>query len=148
MMPELKTKDAAASQVQDIIEIEGIGPKMAKKLKKAGIKTTEDLRKTSMVEITELTGISTKLVYKFQCMADLFRCRRAAEEYTELLLVAGIETCLELSKQDPEELYELLKETAEEAQKKKGWHGDVRRIPPPKDVETMVQSAKDLIANK
>ncbi len=144
-MPELKTKDADQKQVGDIEAIEGIGGKFTKMLKKIGIKTTEDLRKASMVEIAELTGISTKLIYKWQSMSDLFRVRRAAEEYTELLFEMGIETVKELSKQDVEPLHARVKEFAEEASKKPGWAGDVRKVPTVKDVEKWISSAKELI---
>ena len=144
-MPELETKDADAIQVADIIEIEGIGKKFAKKLKKIGVKTTEDLRKASMVEMSELTNISTKLLYKWQCMADLFRVRRAAEEYTEVLFEMGIESVRELSKQEASSLYKEFKEFTKERAQTPGWAGDVRRPPTEKDVCLMFSTAKELL---
>ncbi|MFX1296431.1 MAG: DUF4332 domain-containing protein [Promethearchaeota archaeon] len=144
-MPKLKTKDADPTQVGAIIDIEGIGGKFAKKLEKIGVKTTEDLRKASMVEMSELTDISTKLLYKWQCMADLFRVRRAAEEYSEVLFELGIETVKELSKKEASSLHAEVKEFTEEASKKPGWQGDIRKAPSLKDVEKWITSAKELV---
>ena len=145
MPKKVETKDAPAIQIGDLEDIEGIGPKYRADLRKVGVKTTEDLRKISMVELAELTNISTKLIFKWQCMSDLFRVRRAAEEYTELLFEMGVETVKELSKQDPEELLDRILDFAKEAKKKKGWAGDVKRPPDLDDVKEMVESAKELV---
>lgn len=144
-MPELETEDAENSQIENVIEIEGIGKEYAEDLEKVGIKTTEDLRTTSIIEIAELTGISAKLLYKWQCMADLFRVRRAAEEYTEVLFGIGIETVKELSKQKAKTLYSKVKKFTDEAEKKPGWHGDIEKMPSQKDVETWIKSAKEIV---
>ncbi|MHA1650030.1 MAG: DUF4332 domain-containing protein [Candidatus Helarchaeota archaeon] len=141
----ITTKDAEAGQVAPVIDIEGIGKEYAKDLKAVGIETTEDLRKASLVEIAEATGISPKLLFKWQCMADLFRVRRAAEEYTNLLFEMGIETVKELSKQKAKELHAKVKKFAAEAEKKPGWHGDVKKVPTLKDVETWIESAKEIV---
>ena len=127
-MPKIQTKTPEAQQIGDVEDIEGIGPKYAKILKELGINTTEDLRKQSMVQITEATDISTKLVYKWQCMADLFRVRRAAEEYTEFLFEMGIETVRELSEQDPGDLHARVEQPADNQHKRQngnGGQGDV-----------------------
>lgn len=133
------------SQVEDIIEIEGIGHKFAKDLKKVGIKNTEDLRLASLVQVTEATGISPKLLYKWICMADLFRVRRAAEEYTNLLFEMEIESVKELSKQKADELYNKVIKFMDELEKKPGWHGDMDKIPSKADVKEWIESAKKLV---
>ena len=145
MAPELTTKAPDKIQIGEIEDIEGVGKEFAKKLKKAGIKTTEDLRKASFVKVAEATDISTKLLYKWQCMADLFRVRRAAEEYTEVLFEMGIETAKELSKQDADDLFNRVQDFAKESQKKPGWQGDVRKIPNRSDIEQWISSAKELV---
>ena len=142
---KVETKAPEAAQIQDITEIEGIGPEYKNDLKKVGIKTTEDLRKISLVEVAELSGISTKILYKAQCIADLFRVKRAAQEYTEVLFEMGIETVKELSKQKPDELFKKVEKFAKEAKKKPGWHGDVKKVPTAKDVEAWITSAKEIV---
>ena len=147
-MSELDTQDAEKSQVEDVIEIEGIGPEYAEDLKKIGIKTTEDLRNASILEIAELSGISTKLLYKWQCQADLFRVRRAAEEYTNLLFNMEIETVKELSRQKAGRLYQKVKKFTDEAEEKPGWHGDVNKMPSKNDVKTWIKHAKEIVKKK
>jgi len=142
---KVETKAAEKAQVEDIMEIEGIGPEFKKDLKKAGVKTTEDLRKISLVEVAEVSGISTKILYKAQCLADLFRVKRAAQEYTELLFEMDIETVKELSKQKPDELFKKVEKFAKDAKKKPGWQGDVKKAPTAKDVETWITSAKEIV---
>jgi len=145
---KVETADAEAGQVEKVIEIEGIGPEFAKDLKTVGIITTEDLRKISIIEVAEVTGISPKLLYKWQCMADLFRVKRAAEEYTDVLLGMEIETVKELSKQDPDELFNRVKDFVEKAEKKPGWHGDVNKAPSKSDIETWIAHAKEIVKKK
>ncbi len=147
-MPELETANADKEQVENVIEIEGIGKEYAEDLAKIGIKTTEDLRNASIFEISELTNISTKLLYKWQCMADLFRVRRAAEEYTEVIFGVGIETVKELSQQKAKALYAKVKKFADEAEKKPGWHGDIEKMPSVKDVDIWIKSAKEIVKKK
>ena len=144
----LTSKTPAAQQIEDVIEIEGIGPEYAEDLKRVGIKTTEDLRLASLVEIAEATNISPKLLYKWICMADLFRVKRAAEEYTNLLFYMDIETVKDLSKQKVADLYTRVKKAADEAEKKPGWHGDVNKDPSKTDVQAWIESAKELVKKK
>jgi nucleotidyltransferase/DNA polymerase involved in DNA repair len=145
---KVETKAADKGQIEDIAQIEGIGVEYAKDLKKVGVKTTEDLRKISLVEISEVTGITPKLLYKWQCMADLFRLKRAAQEYTEVLFLMGIETVKEVSKQKAEDLVKQVEKFAKEADKKPGWQGDINKIPTLKDVEAWITSAKELVKKK
>jgi predicted flap endonuclease-1-like 5' DNA nuclease len=144
-MPALETKTPEKSQIGDIVDIEGIGPSYAKKLKAAGIKTTEDLRNAPLVAVVEETGISPKLIYKWICMSDLFRIRGAAEEYTDLIFYSGIETVKELTKYDEKELLRKMKKTAKESEKKGGWAGDIKKIPGEKTIRKWIESANDLV---
>ena len=137
-------KNVDEAEIADIIDIEGIGPKYAKELKKIGIKTTEDLRKASVEEMAERTKISTKLLHKWTVMADLFRVSHAAEEFTEALLEFGIGSVKDLSKQDPSSLYKKIIEFTEKAAKTPGWQGDVPRPPTKEDVEIWVKNAKKI----
>ncbi len=146
--PSIKSKTPEASQIENVIEIEGIGKEYAADLKRVGIKTTEDLRLASLVEIVEATNISPKLLFKWICMADLFRVRRAAEEYTNLLFEMGIETVGELAKQKAGDLHNRVERFADEAEKKPGWHGDINKVPTEADVEQWIKSAKELVKRK
>jgi len=142
---ELDTKASEKSQIGAIEDIEGIGPQYAKTLKKVGINTTEDLRKMSLIQIGEATDISPKLLYKWHCIADLFRLRRAAEEYTEFLFEMGIHTIKALSEQEVDILHLNAQAFAAKVAEKPSWHGKVKKVPTRSDVEAWITSAKDLI---
>jgi len=144
--PNIKTATPSEVQIVDIKEIEGIGKEYYKDLKyKAGISTTEDLRKASLVEVVEATNISPVRVYKWQCISDLFRLKRAAQEWTELLFEVGVETVKEVSKQKASDLHNKIENFYKKAKRKAGWRGSVKKIPTVKDVETWIKSAKELI---
>ena len=78
-------------------------------------------------------------------MADLFRVRRAAEEYTNLLFEMEIETVKELSKQKADALHKKMTKFADELEEKPGWHGDVNKAPTKNDVKQWIESAKALV---
>lgn len=82
-------------------KIEGIGPKFAEKLAKAGLTHTQHLltkggsakgRKTLAGE----TGIEEAKILKWVNMADLMRVKGVGEEFSELLEAAGVDTVKEL----------------------------------------------------
>ncbi len=139
------TKTPEPAQIADIEYIEGIGPKYGKILKDVCISTTEDLRKMSLVQMAEVTDISPKLLYKWQCIADLFRVRRAAQEYSEFIFEMGIETVKELSEQKTEDLFNRIQKFHQDVTQKAGWHGKVRKQPTLNDVELWISSAKELV---
>ncbi|NVM53905.1 MAG: DUF4332 domain-containing protein [Candidatus Helarchaeota archaeon] len=141
----ITSKKIEAEQIGNVIDIEGIGEEYAQDLKRVGIKTTEDLRNASFVDVAEATNISPKLLYKWVCQADLFRVRRAAEEYTNLLFEMDIETVKELSKQKVDDLHSRVVKFAKEADKKPGWHGDVNKVPTKDDVKKWIDSAKKIV---
>ena len=93
-----------------IVDIEGIGKKYAKTLKGAGIATTGQLLKQGATakgrkEIAEKTGISPKLILEWTNHADLFRIKGVAEEYSDLLEEAGVDTVKELAQRNPANLH-------------------------------------------
>ncbi len=125
-----------------IDEIEGIGEKYAKKLVKAGIKTVEDLlekgaTKKGRSELAKLTGLSEKLILTWVNHADLFRVKGIGKQYAELLEAAGVDTVVELSKRNPENLLNAMIKT----NKKKNL---VRALPYLKQVKKWVEQAKKL----
>jgi predicted flap endonuclease-1-like 5' DNA nuclease/NAD-dependent dihydropyrimidine dehydrogenase PreA subunit len=111
----------------NIIDIEGIGPIYAEKFKKIGIKTTIDLLEAGSKpqeggELAERTGISPKLILEWVNIADLMRIKGVGEEFSDLLEEAGIESVVELSRRNPENLHAKLLEVNEEKKL-------VRRVP-------------------
>ena len=126
-----------------IIEIEGIGPSFTKKLKKAGIHTTDALldrgaSKKGRKAVAAETGIDEGKILKWTNMADLMRIRGVGEEYSELLEAAGVDTVKELRKRKPANLQKAMAE-ANSGRKKL-----VRLVPGEKSVTKWVEHAKEL----
>ncbi len=125
-----------------IIDIEGIGPKYAAILHEVGITTVAQLLKAgaepkSREELAEKTEISKTLILEWVNHSDLYRIKGVAEEYSDLLEEAGVDTVVELATRNPENLFKKIMET-NEAKKL------VRRPPSQKMVENWVHQAKDL----
>jgi predicted flap endonuclease-1-like 5' DNA nuclease len=126
-----------------IIEIEGIGPHYRQVLKdKAGLTTTEALLAACATPqkreaLALQTGVSSKLLLEWANRADLFRIKGIGEEYSDLLEQAGVDTVVELSKRNAENLLQALKE----ANDKKAL---VRRLPTAAQVQDWVAQAKKL----
>jgi predicted flap endonuclease-1-like 5' DNA nuclease len=123
-------------------EIEGIGKKYAKQLEKAGIKTVEDLlekgaTKKGRNELAKRTGLSEKLILTWVNHADLFRVKGIGKQYAELLEAAGVDTVVELSKRNPENLLDSMIKTNEKKHL-------VRALPYLKQVKKWVEQAKKL----
>jgi predicted flap endonuclease-1-like 5' DNA nuclease len=126
----------------NIIDIEGIGPTYAKKLNAAGVKTTDDLLEAGSLpkgreNLAEKTGISATLILEWVNLADLFRINGVGEEYSDLLEEAGVDTVVELSRRNPENLHAKICEINEEKKL-------VRRPPTLNDVRTWIAQAKTL----
>jgi len=127
-----------------IADIEGIGKTYAKKLKAAGIHSTGTLLERAKSpkgrkQVAADTGIDETHVLKWANMADLMRIRGVAEEYSELLEAAGVDTVKELKRRNVANLVEKMKEVNE---KKKL----VRLLPSEKSVTKWVAQAKELKA--
>jgi predicted flap endonuclease-1-like 5' DNA nuclease len=125
-----------------IIDVEGIGPKYAEKLKGAGIKTTEKLLKVGATpkgrkELGEKTGIGHELILDWVNHVDLFRIKGVGSEYADLLEKAGVDTVVELAKRVPQNLVDAMAEVNTK-------HKVVRRLPVLKEVVKWVDQAKKL----
>jgi len=125
-----------------VIDVEGIGPKYAEKLKKAGIATTDMLLKKGATpkgrqEIVKASGISHDLILHWVNFVDLYRIKGVGSEYSELLEKAGVDTVVELSKRVPENL--VAKMTEINKVKKL-----VRRMPTLKEAKSWISQAKKL----
>ncbi len=125
-----------------IIDIEGVGPKYAKKLKAANIHTTDALLKRAADKkgrkaVAADTGIDETYILKWTNMADLMRIKGVGEEYSELLEAAGVDTVKELRNRNPTN---LAKAMADSNAKRKL----VRLLPGEKKVTSWVAQAKKL----
>ena len=125
-----------------IIDIEGIGPKFTKMLKKVGVTQTKHLltrggSKKGRKDLAKESGLKETQILKWANMADLMRIRGVGEEYSELLEAAGVDTVKELRNRKPENLQEAM--ATKNAKKKL-----VRQLPGPKQVKSWVAHAKRL----
>ncbi len=120
--------------------IEGIGPSLSRKLKKAGVGSTNTLLEycrspKGRQQLAKSSGLSSKLVLKFTNHADLMRIKGIGGEYSELLEAAGVDTVRELAKRDPAKLYDKVVQTNSRKSL-------VRQIPSEKMVRRWVTQAK------
>lgn len=125
-----------------LIDVEGIGPVYAQKLKAAGVTTIKallDMGSTAKGRkgIVEKTGISDSLVLTWVNHVDLFRINGVGEEYADLLEQAGVDTVVELAQRKAENLFEKM--TAVNQQKKL-----VRKMPSLAQVKEWIGQAKKL----
>ena len=127
---------------KSIESIEGIGPKLGDVMRRAGIRTVNDLLKAgadkkARGELADKTGISEVRVLNFVNMADLFRIDGVASQYAELLEGAGVDTVKELKHRNAENLTKTLHEVNEEKNL-------VRRAPSVKVVQDWITQASKL----
>lgn len=125
-----------------IIDIEGIGEVYGKKLVDAGINTVEALlekcaKPAGRKALAEETGISPKLILTWTNHADLMRINGVGPQFSELLEAAGVDTVKEFRHRVPANLQPKLEEINNEKNL-------VNRVPSLKEVENMIQQAKEL----
>ncbi len=125
-----------------ILDVEGIGKKYAKKLVDVGVHSTARLlqiaaHKRGREDLAEHTGISEKLILEWVNLADLMRIKGIAEEYSDLLEEAGVDTVKELRQRVPENLYKRLVQINQDKEL-------VRRLPSMHQVTSWVDQAKKL----
>lgn len=125
-----------------IQEIEGIGPSYAEKLESAGLKNSDNLLDAGKTpkgrkELAEKTGISPKLILEWINLCDLIRIKGVGEEYSDLLEEAGVDTVVELSNRNAENLQKKMQEVNEAKNL-------VRKTPTLDQVTAWVAEAKTL----
>jgi predicted flap endonuclease-1-like 5' DNA nuclease len=125
-----------------LLAIEGIGEVYFGKLQAIGIRTVEALLEAGKTpqgrkELAEKAGISGKSILEWVNRADLFRIKGVAEEYSDLLECAGVDTVVELAKRRADNLLEKMK--AVNSEKKL-----VRRLPTLAMVANWIEQAKVL----
>ena len=122
--------------------IEGIGASYARKLEKAGIRSTNALLERAATakgrkELAAETGISDTLILEWVNHADLFRITGIGGEYADLLEEAGVDTVAELAKRVPEKLYQKMVEVNQAKNL-------VNKLPGLSQVEDWIAQAKKL----
>lgn len=125
-----------------ITEIEGIGAVRAETLATAGINTTDDLLDhcadaPGRQAVAEKTGFDAAVLLKWTNMADLMRINGVAEEYSELLKVAGVDTVKELKMRRADNLTAKMAEVNAEKNL-------VRSLPAEKTVAGWIEQAATL----
>jgi len=98
------------------IDILGIGPVYAARLKKIGIRTVKDLLEASTTpkdrqHLLNVTGIGHAYILKWANYADLMRITGVGPEYSRLLETAGVDTVIELLQRNPVNLRVTLETT-------------------------------------
>ena len=123
-------------------KIGGVGPAVATKLAKAGIRTTDGLlaacrdRRERRL-LSERTGLPERQIQRFVNRADLMRIRGVGGDFAELLVASGVRTVRELSRRRPLNL--ALKVSAVNAERRLS-----RRAPSASMVERWIAKAKEL----
>ena len=130
-------------EVNKLVDVEGIMPSHAEKLRLAGAETTEDLLKLAKTpaarkKLADATGIAETLILKWANHADLMRIKGIAGEYAELLEKVGVDTVKELAKRNPDSLGEAVEKLDLIALP------IVRRKPGKDEIHTWIKQAKRL----
>ena len=125
-----------------IIDIEGIGPAVAEKLRGVGVRSTASLLKRAAntkgrQELASVVHIHESQLLKWVNHADLFRIHGIGSEYSELLEAAGVDTVPELRQRNAPALHDTLVK-ANEAKKL------VRKLPSVAQVAEWIEEAKTL----
>lgn len=126
-----------------VVDIEGVGEAYAAKLNEAGIESVADLLDACRTpagrkKLESATGISGKLILKWANHADLFRIPGVGPQFAELLEASGVDTVKELRHRKAASLTAKLEEV-------NGLKKLTRRVPSEKEVEKMIEAAKELV---
>lgn len=130
-----------------IESIEGIGPANGKKLRGAGIRSTDALlkaggAKSGRKDLAGSTNIAESQILEWVNRADLMRIKGVSTQYSDLLEAAGVDTVKELRNRNAENLAEKMKEVNDAAVAK--GRSIVRRPPSVSEVKRWVAHAKKL----
>ncbi len=123
-------------------DVEGIDPRSATRLRKAGVRTTDGLIKTAATArgrevLAEKTEISASTLLGWVNRADLMRIKGVGAEYADLLETAGCDTVKELRRRNPTNLTTAMAEINEKKRL-------VRRLPTEAMVVAWVEQAKTM----
>jgi predicted flap endonuclease-1-like 5' DNA nuclease len=125
-----------------IMDIDGIGPLMADKLKKVGIRTTEKLLEAAKSAkgrkaLAGKIAVDEKTILRWANLADRMRIKGVGEDYANLLQAVGVDTVKELKYRNVAKLATAMRE----ANKKNKL---VRLLPSERRVQRWVNEARQL----
>jgi predicted flap endonuclease-1-like 5' DNA nuclease len=126
----------------NIIDVEGIGPAFAEKLKAAGVNTTDDMlakggTKSGRKELADATGIDEGKILTWVNHSDLHRIDGIAGQTSELMEAAGVDTVKELATRNAANLAAKM-QGVNDAKKLSG------RLPSAEQLQKMIDQAKTL----
>ena len=127
-----------------IIDIQGVGPVYAEKLKAAGVNKVSQLLEKGKTakgrkELETTTGIRHDLILTWVNHADLFRINGVGPQFAELLEASGVDTVKEFAHRNAENLVKTMNEVNEKEHRTK-------RVPTVAEVQKMIDQAKELPA--
>jgi len=125
-----------------VMDIKGIGPLMADKLKKVGIRTTAKLLETAASakgrkELAASIGVDEKTILRWANLVDRMRIKGIGEDYATLLQDVGVDTVKELKHRNVAKLASAMREANKKNKK-------VRLLPSERRVQRWVDQAKQL----
>lgn len=123
-------------------DVEGIDPKSATRLRKAGVRTTEGLIKVASTAkgrkvLAEKTAIPAPTLLAWVNRADLMRIKGIGSEYADLLETAGCDTVKALRRRNPASLTATMVDMNEQKRL-------VRRLPTEAMVVSWIDQAKTM----
>jgi predicted flap endonuclease-1-like 5' DNA nuclease len=126
----------------NIIDVEGIGPAFAEKLKAAGVNNTDDIlakggTQSGRKELADATGIDEGKILTWVNHSDLHRIDGIAGQTSELMEAAGVDTVKELATRNAVNLAAKMQEV-NNAKKLSG------RVPSAEKLQKMIDQAKTL----
>jgi predicted RecB family nuclease len=97
-----------------VSRIDGIGPDEIKALKRIGIRTTEGLLEAAKSpkgrkQLAAQTGLDEKCLLKWANSADRMRIKGVGDDYSQLILAAGVDTVRELKHRNAKRLTEAMR---------------------------------------
>lgn len=106
----------AAQSTDNIEDIEGIGPKIAQQLAKAGVTSISGLLKAGKspagrAAIAEKSGVKADSITAWVKAADLLRIRGMTPDWAELLIASGVDSVKELAQRDAANLVAAMQKT-------------------------------------
>ena len=98
-----------------IMDINGIGPLMAEKLRKVGIRTTEKLLEAAKSAkgrkaLAAKIGVDEKSILRWANLVDRMRIKGVGEDYAKLLQAVGVDTVKELKYRNVGKLASAMRE--------------------------------------
>lgn len=127
-----------------IIDIQGVGPVYAEKLKAVGVNKVSQLLEKGKTakgrkELETATGIRHDLILTWVNHADLFRIKGVGPQFAELLEASGVDTVKEFGHRKAENLAKTMLEVNEKEHRTK-------RVPTVGELQKMIAQAKELPA--